>query len=154
MRARTYLPLSRPPRRCRDARHVSIEFISVESTLDAARTLLIAATSSRPSRPGHRDAPDWQRLTLRLPVTYACIICYGFHTSHNSTDISTPPPPPPSLPPDSPPLRPSTPSNLALQPPTVVGLAALNPPRIHSSEEVASELIKSRLSSLIRAKAR
>lgn len=31
--------------------------------------------------------------TLRLPVTYSCIICYGFHTSHNSTDISTFPSP-------------------------------------------------------------
>lgn len=101
--ARTYAPL-RPWRR---ATCVSIEFISVESTLDATRTLLIAATSSRAGRArAHRDAPDptgsadasLRFASLRLPVTYACIICYGFHTSHNSTDISTPPPPPPRPP--------------------------------------------------------
>lgn len=51
------------------------------------RTLLIATTPCW--APGRRTL---RSTTLRLPVTYSCIICYGFHTSHNSTDISTPPP--------------------------------------------------------------
>lgn len=40
-------------------------------------------------------------LSFRSQVTYSCIICYGFHTGHNSTDISSTRVKPHPLPPSS-----------------------------------------------------
>lgn len=61
---------------------VSIEFIS---ELAGARCWL------QPGERGWRGGEPTCTRSFCSPVTYSCIICYGFHTGHNSTDISSTP---------------------------------------------------------------